>query len=193
MINIIAFLGPSAVGKSTLRDMLQLNRIVTYTTRQPRSGEIDGLDYHFTQREIILEMDLQELLLEFSEYNSNLYATSLNSFKDLISKNECATIIVDKNGAWKLKEVFSDRVMIIGVIASYEDCKSRMEARNEIDISQRLASFDDELASLNEISDIIINNSKSNWHRSHEILNVIRTGIATNNLHDFKNELKATL
>lgn len=187
MINIIAFLGPSAVGKTTLREMLNLERIVTYTSRAMRDNEQDGIDYHFTTREHILSMYNNNLLLEYSEYNGNLYATALSSFNYAIETNQCVSIIVDKNGAEILKSKYNDRIMIIGVFAPFQECEERMLKRDDQNTNARLNSYNDELIALNELSDILVNNAKENWHKSSQLMNLLKAGVGEINLIEIKN------
>ncbi|WDF51123.1 guanylate kinase [Paenibacillus sp. KACC 21273] len=80
--SIVVFQGPSASGKSTLQARLGVPKIVTWTSRQPRAGEQDGVDYHFATREQIELMFRQGLMLEMSEYRNNLYGTSISSIED---------------------------------------------------------------------------------------------------------------
>lgn len=190
MINIIAFIGPSAVGKSTLRDMLGFERIVTYTSRTKRDGELDGVDYHFTTKERILSMYESNSLLEYSEYNGNLYATPLSSFENAIENKQLVTIIVDKNGAVTLKEKFSSKIMVIGVYAPLNECEERMIIRSDQNTAKRLESYNDELIAQNNLSDILVNNAKVNWHKSAQLMNLLKTGINGCNLNDLKDLTK---
>lgn len=177
MINIIAFMGPSASGKSTLRDSMEVDRIVTYTSRKPREGEIDGVDYHFISREMILKLHEEDKLLEFTEYNGNMYGTGIESLTEVVDKKSLATIIVDKNGAVKLKKLLDERVLIIGVISPFEECMERMTDRKESDISRRAASYEMEIEEMNRTADIIINNSRDNWKRARDTLGYLKKGL----------------
>ncbi|SHJ30964.1 guanylate kinase [Dethiosulfatibacter aminovorans DSM 17477] len=177
MINIIAFMGPSASGKSTLRDSMELDRIVTFTSRKAREGEKDGVDYHFISREIILELYDKGKLLEFTEYNGNIYATGIESLTEVMDSKGLATIIVDNNGAVKLKELLVERVLVIGVVAPFEECEERMMDRNESDVSRRLASYEREIEEIIKTSDLIINNSRANWNSAKDILGYLKKGL----------------
>ncbi|WP_432663722.1 hypothetical protein R9X47_24445 [Wukongibacter baidiensis] len=177
MIKIIAFLGPSGSGKSTLQNLLGYKPIITWTSRQPRLGETNGIHYNFATRDQILNMHKEGLLLEYTEYNGNLYGTGLDSIKKLIDSNDYGSIVVDANGAEKLKNKFPDSVLIIGVIAPYEECKENLIKRKDKNTKERLSTYSDEITSVMNLSDIIINNSKSNWEKSCNILKVFKTGM----------------
>lgn len=177
MINIIAFLGPSGSGKSTLQSVLGYKPIVTWTSRKPRPGEINGTHYHFANRDKILKMYKKGLLLEYTEYNGNLYGTGLNSIRELIDSNDYSSIVVDANGAKELKSKFPSSVLIVGVVAPYEECKVNLIERKDRNVGERLATYVDEINSVMELSDMIINNSKENWQKSTDIIKILKLGM----------------
>tara|TARA_B100000965_G_C19374166_1_gene661712 strand:+ start:283 stop:825 length:543 start_codon:yes stop_codon:yes gene_type:complete len=177
MITIIAFLGPSGSGKSTLQSVLGYKPIVTWTSRKPRPGEINGKHYHFANRDQILNMYKEGLLLEYTEYNGNLYGTGLNSIKKLIESNDYSSIVVDANGAKELKSRFPSSVLIVGVLAPYDGCKENLIERKDKNVNERLATYSDEINSVMELSDIIINNSKENWGKSTDIIKMLKLGM----------------
>jgi guanylate kinase len=173
MLNLIAFLGPSGVGKSTLQGLLGYNKIVTWTSRQPRAGEVDGVHYHFADNDKILSMYHQGLLLEYTQYNGNLYGIALSSLKEIIDNNKKAAVAVDANGARELKYRFGDAVLVIGVIAPYEECKERLLKRDDKNIDIRLATYSQEVNTMLELSDVIINNSKANYQKAANLVTMI--------------------
>lgn len=177
MINIIAFVGPSGSGKTTLRNQLQMEKIITYTTRSPREGERDGVHYHFSTEEEILKMYEDGELLEYTHYHGFLYATSLRTISHVIAENTTASIIVDRNGAKKLKERYGDKILVIGITAPAIECVRRMRERNEPEIERRLASYEMEVKLTNRYCDIIINNSELNWERSKLLVLAIEKGL----------------
>ena len=119
----------------------------------------------------------EDKLLEFTEYNGNMYATGIESLTGVADKNGLATIIVDNNGAVKLRELLGDRVLVVGVLAPFEECRERMIDRKESDISRRLASYEREIEEIKKTADIIINNSRSNWIRARDILGYLKKGL----------------
>ncbi len=177
MINIIAFLGPSGSGKSTLQSVLGYKPIVTWASRKPRPGEINGKHYHFANRDKILKMYKEGLLLEYTEYNGNLYGTGLSSIQKLIDSKDYSSIVVDANGAKKLKSRFPSSVLIVGVVAPYEECKVNLIERKDRNVGERLATYVDEINSVMELSDMIINNSKENWQKSTDIIKILKLGM----------------
>ena len=177
MINIVAFIGPSGSGKSTLQQFLGYAPIVTWTTRQPRAGEENGKNYYFCRREDILQMDSEGQLLEYTEYNGNLYATDLDSIRRVIVAKEHRSIVVDANGVLALKRAFGSNSFIIGVHAPCHECRERLLARGEADIKQRLATYTAEVEQLKTLADLVINNAAQNWQKAGEVIRILRAGL----------------
>ena len=95
---------PSGAGKSTLmkRVMARVPRLsfsVSHTTRKPRVGEEDGVDYHFTSTTVFLDMVEQGLFLEHAEVHGNLYGTSLESVLGQLKEGVDIVLEIDVQGA----------------------------------------------------------------------------------------------
>jgi guanylate kinase len=89
---LIVILGESASGKSTVQNILcksyGYERLITYTTRNPREGEVDGVDYHFVSDDTFEEMYRNNEFCETTEYNGWHYATA----KDDCTNNKVAVL-----------------------------------------------------------------------------------------------------
>ncbi len=135
---MLVLIGASASGKTEIAKRLiahhNFKKTVTYTTRPKRSGEVDGVDYHFLGRdEFITKMKIG-FFLETSEYSGNLYGTA---FKDASLDK---VLIVDIRGANALYEALKDDVMIFFIETPVAIRRERMQARGDFkeDIEQRL-------------------------------------------------------
>lgn len=174
MFNIIAFLGPSGSGKSTIQKELGVTPVVTWTSRPPREGEIHGKDYFFTTDKEILSMYSKGQLLEYTNYNGNLYGMGTDYLNNLISSDSQGSVVVDANGAKILKQKYPEDVLVVGVLASLEECSERLRKRDEKNCAKRLANYEEEVNSLLSLSDIIIVNTQNNWEKTRVVVDRLR-------------------
>ena len=106
----ICFCGPSGSGKSTLLNRLmsefpQLFAFsVSHTTRKPRVGEVNGKNYHFVEREHMLEQISKNEFLEHMEFSGNIYGTSKKSITDVLSSGRICALDVDIKGVISMKQ-----------------------------------------------------------------------------------------
>lgn len=131
---IVIFSGPSGVGKDTLLEAWRerdprVSRVVAYTTRSPRAGEQDGVDYHFvTIPEFLAKADNGEFL-EFKEVHGNYYATPLADMQRMIDKGLIAVLKIDVQGAIEAMEKRPDALSIFIEPPSWEELERRIRSR----------------------------------------------------------------
>lgn len=174
---LIVFQGPSASGKSSLQAELGLPKLITWTSRPPRLGEADGVDYHFTSRDQLTSMHQAGRLLEMTEYQGNLYGTSLDSIESTIRDNIPRSIVLDANGSRIVKQLYPDHVLVIGIFAEEEQCRNRLAARlsDPDELARRLASYDTEINELSSCN-LIIHNTDDNRSQAAAIIQHFRRG-----------------
>lgn len=101
---VIVLLGASGSGKSTIEHELAthhgFNKIISYTTRQPRQGEENGRDYYFTDNETFNEILERNLFAEYDEYSQNRLYGTLKS--DYVGENK--VVVLTPNGLRQLKQ-----------------------------------------------------------------------------------------
>lgn len=135
---MIILVGASASGKSVVvKELIKnynLEKVVTYTTRPIRIGEVDNVDYHFIDKESFLLKRDNNFFVETAFYNNNYYGTS---YED-ISFNK--VLILEPNGANIYYEKLKDKVFIVYLQASDNERKKRMYERgdSEDDIIKRI-------------------------------------------------------
>ncbi|CAH1221909.1 Guanylate kinase [Paenibacillus plantiphilus] len=175
---LIVFQGPSGSGKSTLQAILGLPRIVTWTSRAPRPGEVDGQDYHFAGREQLEMMYEQQKMLEMAEYQGNYYGTSIAAIQSAADRSEPSAIVMEAGGAQQIKALLQDKALIIGVTASMEQCRQRLINRgtSAAELERRLRTYEEEIRSL-MLCDIVIHNSDGNRMKSAAIMKLIGQGM----------------
>ncbi len=143
---LIVLSGPSGVGKSTVIAELLSNRrdihfSVSYTTRSPRVGEADGVNYNFVTREEFERMIANNELLEYAQYVDNYYGTSLKVIQEKLEQGVDVLLDIEVQGAATVREKCPEAVLIFIIPPSLEELSRRLYTRNtdapEI-IAQRL-------------------------------------------------------
>ena len=131
---LIVLSGPSGSGKGTIIKSLLSSRSdtvlsISVTTRQPRPGEIDGIHYFFRTREEFLEMISSDDLLEYAEYNGNIYGTPEESIKKWLAEGKNVLLEIEVQGAEQVMDHRSDLVSIFITIPSREELERRLRDR----------------------------------------------------------------
>lgn len=108
---IIVIVGGSGVGKTVVTQSIMeksddFEKVVTNTTRNPRDGEKDGVDYNFCSKKTFKELIATNSLLEYTEYAGNYYGTSKYSVKNILKKGKNAIAVMDIDGARNMKKCY---------------------------------------------------------------------------------------
>ncbi|MEE9176005.1 MAG: guanylate kinase [Thermodesulfobacteriota bacterium] len=169
MIQGISFIvsGPSGGGKTTLAkgvlDKLDNLRFsVSYTTREPRDGEIDGRDYRFISEAEFQKMVQKKRFIEHALVHGNYYGTPLDEFENARTSGVDLLLDIDVQGASQLRKGYPSAVFCFVLPPSFEILKERLIERNsdrDNDINKRLIRAKEETEELNsENYDYIIVN-----------------------------------
>jgi guanylate kinase len=164
---VVVLSGPSAVGKSTvvrcLRERLpDLHFSVSATTRSPRPGEVDGVDYHFVSGARFQELIDQGALLEWAEIHSGLHrsGTLAQPVRDATAAGFPVLIEVDLAGARAVKKAMPEAVTVFLAPPSWEDLEARLVGRGtetpEV-IRRRLDTAHVELAAQDAFDEVVVN------------------------------------
>ena len=157
---------PSGAGKTTLlkrvMDRVQkLSFSVSHTTREPRAGEKNGIDYHFTSRSAFLEMIKEGLFLEHAEVHGNLYGTSMESVGDQLKNGIDIILDIDVQGAAIVRNSgMLKGVQIFIAPPSIEELEKRLRGRgteNEEKIVVRLRNGKTEMQAIDNYDYLIVN------------------------------------
>ena len=167
---LIVLSGPSGVGKSTVIAELLGQReniyfSVSYTTRQPRVGEQDGVNYNFVSREEFERMIAHGELLEYAEYVNNYYGTSLKLIQDKLAAGIDVLLDIEVQGAAKVRERCPEALFIFIIPPSFEELSRRLHRRNtdsEEVISGRLQKARQEFREIPKYDYLVINDKVSN-------------------------------
>lgn len=162
---LIVLSGPSGVGKGTVCKALMkratnLIYSVSATTRQPRIGEIDGVNYFFKTREQFMDMMENDQLLEHAEYVGNYYGTPRGFVEETLAKGQDIILEIEVQGALKVKEKFPDGIFIFLLPPSLDELKDRIRGRGtETDtvIDHRMTAAVEEIAMMQRYDYAVVN------------------------------------
>lgn len=150
---LIVISGPSAVGKGTIckelfkKNIENLELSISVTTRNPRHGEIDGVNYYFVDKNKFQEMIDNGELLEYALVYDNYYGTPKKYVIDKINEGKDVILEIDIQGAKQVKENYDDGIFVFIMPPSFKELKNRIlkrgtEAQKDIDIRMKCA-FDE--------------------------------------------------
>ena len=156
---------PSGAGKTSLidaimRDDPSLKVSVSYTTRAPRRGEKNGVDYHFVDDGTFLAMKERGEFLESAEVHGFRYGTSKKVITDTLKRGDDLILEIDWQGARQVRSIYPQCVGIFILPPSVEELERRMRARGqdaEAVILRRLDAAREELTHAGEFQYAIIN------------------------------------
>lgn len=156
---------PSGAGKTTLVERLveQVNHLAlsrSYTSRQARSGESDGVDYNFVTRERFEAMIAAGEFLEWADVFGNLYGTSALDTERLLAAGDDVVLVIDVQGARQLRERGVSATTVFVMPPSQRVLEQRLRGRSkdsEAAIHRRLAVAREEVASFGEYDYIVVN------------------------------------
>ena len=161
---------PSGTGKTTLverlvRDMQGISMSRSYTSRPPRPGEADGVDYNFISRERFEAMIANGDLLEHAEVFGNWYGTGAAETRRTLAGGGDVVLVIDVQGARKVRNASFEHVGIFVLPPSFEILEDRLRRRSkdsEVQIQRRLAVAQREVAAVAEYDYVVINDDVDN-------------------------------
>ncbi|GAA0782614.1 guanylate kinase [Roseibium denhamense] len=157
---------PSGAGKSTIARMLLQNESnlalsISVTTRERRSSEVDGVDYHFVDSDRFAHMRDNGQLLEWAEVHGNYYATPRGPVENAIESGRDILFDIDIQGTFQLYEKMrSDVVSVFILPPSIAEMKARLKGRAEDDdavIAKRMKTAVGEMRHWSEYDYVVVN------------------------------------
>ena len=163
--SLIVVSAPSGAGKTTLVRLLlerdaQLRLSVSYTTRTPRPGELDGREYNFVDIPTFLAMRERGDFLEWAEVHGNYYGTSRVWLSEQMQTGHDVLLEIDWQGAQQVRRQFPDAVSIFVLPPSVQELEQRLRGRGqdaEDVIQRRVAAALGEMQHVGEFDFVIIN------------------------------------
>lgn len=164
---LIVVSAPSGCGKSTILKRLMERRenlrfSVSATTRAPRPGERDGVDYFFVSRAEFRQMILHDAFLEYAEYVGNFYGTPRAAVEAQLSKARDVYLDIEVQGAMQVKRNRPETLLIFVMPPSMEELERRLTGRGDVDpeiVRRRLTEAEREISMRGEFDFVVVNDA----------------------------------
>lgn len=186
---LVVVSGPAGVGKGTVVSRArEKNDDIVYsvsaTSRKPRPGEIDGVNYYFVSRERFREMIRKKELLEWVEYCGNFYGTPKAYVEDQLKKGHIVLLEIEVMGAGNIKKQYPECVSIFIAPPDLDELKKRITSRGTEPpdvIEERMRKAEKEMEHMSEYDYVVINDTVEN--ASDKLLEILKIELeAANNI-----------
>ena len=162
---LIVISGPSGAGKGTvckalLKDVPELKLSISTTTRKPRPGEVNGINYNFIEKEQFKIMMQKKEFLEYAMVYDNYYGTPKEKVMDELQQGNDIILEIDIQGALKVKSEFPEGVFIFVMPPSMEELKNRITKRGtetQEELTKRFQASYEEINYVSKYNYIVIN------------------------------------
>jgi guanylate kinase len=157
--------GPSGVGKSSVINELRVRSPEIYfsvsaTTRPPRAGEVDGVHYHFVDRDEFQRMVRAGEMLEYAEYAGNLYGTPRGPVERALASGRSAVLEIELQGARQVRRAMPEAQLVMLLPPSWDELVDRLIGRGTEDpevVRRRLETARKELEARSEFDAAVVN------------------------------------
>ncbi len=193
---LIVISGPSGAGKGTvckeLMKKYNYNISISATTRSPREGEVDGVNYHFLDKKSFEEKLSRNEFLEYAQVYGNYYGTLKKGVEDELNNGNNIILEIDIQGTLQVQKVYKNAVYIFLLPPSINELKNRILKRGsetESSFNLRFSSVGEELKYMNSYDYAVINDDlDSAVEKVHSIINTEMNRISRMNLDKFLEE-----
>ncbi len=173
--------GPAGSGKGTVcRHLFETGDYVysvSATTRAPRPGEEDGINYHFITREEFLGRIGSGDMLEYTEYCGNFYGTPLREAQEVLASGKNLILEIEVEGAANVKRLYPDAVLVLLLPPSFAVQEQRLRGRGtetEEKIRERLQRTREEIAIADFYDYVVLNHDGKDTEAAEDIMAIVR-------------------
>ncbi len=179
---LIVISGPSGSGKGTvIKRLMELDRSFVYsvsaTTRAPREGEKNGVNYYFIDKDDFRRRIDADMMLEYAEYCGNYYGTPKKEVNENLAKGRSVILEIEVAGAMQIKKKCPDAVLLMITPPDYATLEARLRGRGddvpEEVIRKRLDTAKVELSHLSEYDYVVVNGDNMVDTAAHDIIGVV--------------------
>jgi guanylate kinase len=182
---VFVITGPSGVGKGTLirglrASVPELELTVSATTRPPRPGEQDGVDYHFLTPEAFEAQVAAGDFLEFADYAGNRYGTLRREVNERLERGRPVVLEIELQGARQVREAMPESVAVFIAPPSREALRLRLVGRgtdSPEQVTARLNTSERELEAAREFRHVVINDRLEQATR--DLVDVVRSELGS--------------
>ncbi|MSD83691.1 guanylate kinase [Lactobacillus curvatus] len=168
---LIVLSGPSGVGKGTVRQAMledefrDFHYSVSMTTRKPRPGEQDGVDYYFVSKEEFEQEIANDGMLEYAQYVDNYYGTPMKYVNQTLDSGRDVLLEIEVQGAMQVREKCPDGVFIFLTPPDLLELRNRIQRRGTDDqatIDKRMQKAADEIKMMENYDYAVVNDEIPN-------------------------------
>lgn len=152
--------GKTSLVKALVADNPDIKVSVSFTTRKPRDGEIEGEDYFFVDENKFKKMSQNNEFLETAKCHGSFYGTSKLNVSEIINKGKDIILEIDYQGAFNIKKIFPEAISIFIIPPSINALEDRLNIRgldSKEDIKLRIAAARNEMSHLDKFDYVTIN------------------------------------
>ena len=158
--------GAAGTGKDSVVNALraahpEIEKTVSATTRSPRPGEQEGVDYYYRSQEQFQQLIANHEVVEYNFYNGNYYGTLKEEIHKRLDAGKLVVLVIDVHGAANIRRMFPGATTIFLLPPSVEELERRLRGRGtetEESIRERLATARNELAQQDDFTLKLVNN-----------------------------------
>ena len=177
---LVVVSGPAGSGKGTVNGMLTQKEgyvfSVSATTRAPRPGEVDGVNYHFISREEFEQRIERGEMLEYTEYCGNYYGTPEKETVEALDAGKNVILEIEVEGAENVKRKFPEAVLVLLLPPSYSVQEQRLRGRGtetEEKILERLARAKEEIYHATSYDYVVYNHDGCDLAAAEQIRSIV--------------------